>query len=110
MALVQTKQIADNPRRYYREVRSGTRTAGDFDVVLGFIPLKVEVTNATDRISAIWHSDVLTPNALQLLTVADGTRTYADAGITVTGMTVNVDISDAALESDNDVTIIEAWG
>jgi hypothetical protein len=110
MALTQAKLNADDPRRYYREVRSGARTAADFTVTLGFTPTKVEVTNATDKISAIWHSDVPTPNALQLKTVAAGTRTYEDCGVSVTGKVISVTIATATLETDNDVTIIEAWG
>lgn len=110
MALTQTKKYADDPRRYYREVRSGTRTAANFTVTLGFEPLKVEVTNVTDKISAIWHSDDPTPNALQLLTVANGTRTHEDCGVSVTGKVISVTIATKTLETDDDVTIIEAWG
>jgi hypothetical protein len=110
MPLVQAKLNADDPRRYYREVRSGVRVAADFTVTLGFNPTKVEVTNATDKISAIWHSAIPTPNALQLKTVAAGTRTLEDCGVSVTGKVISVTIATAALESDDDVTIIEAWG
>ena len=110
MALATAVTIADNPTRYYRQVRSGTRTAADFTVELGFAPFKVEVTNLTDKISGTWHSTVPTPNALQLKAVAAGTRTYEDCGISVTGRTLTVTIATATLETNDDVTLIEAWG
>ena len=110
MALTQRTYIADTGQRYHREVRSGTRTAADFTVTLGFNPKKVQVTNVTDKISAIWHSDVPAPNSFQLLTVADGTRTYEDCGVSVTANVITVDVSVKTLETNDDETLIEAWG
>lgn len=109
MALLQTKKFMSDPDRYYREVRSGTRVAADFTVAPGFNPLKVCVRNATDGASAEWHSDLPTPDALQLKTVAAGTRTMEDCGVTVLDGVISVAVATAGLETDNNVTIIEAW-
>jgi len=110
MALTQTKQYSTDQRRYYREIRSGTRTAANFTVTLGWEPLYVKVTNLTDKITGEWFSDVPTPNALQLKTVATGVRTYEDTGISIAGKVITVTIATATLETDDDVTLIEAFG
>lgn len=111
MALTQTIKKADNVQRYYREVRSGTYTAADFTVSPGFAPLKVAVANVTDNLWATWHSDLPTPNALQILvTGSTGAYTYADCGISVTDRTISVTIATAGLATTNDTVLIEVWG
>lgn len=108
MALTTSRFIAENPTRYVKVVRSGSRTAADFTVDLGFNPQIVQVTNLTDRITAQW--DNVSGNSLQLLTVAAGTRTYASAGLAVANRVLTVTVATAGLETDNDVVLIEAWG
>ena len=88
--------------------RTGTRTAGNFSITLGFNPKYVRVTNLTDRISAEWFEDI--GNSLQLKTVAAGTRTFEDCGIAVTDNVVAVTVATATLETDDDSVVWEAWG
>ena len=108
MALVTTRENAATYPKYVMVVRSGTRTAADFEIELGFRPIKVLVTNLTDKISAQW--DVISGNAKQLVTIADGTRTYEDGGVAVTAREIAVTIATVGLETTNGVTMIEAWG
>ena len=115
MALVETKVDAiQEGVRYSWGTRTGTRSAADFTVTLGFMPKKIRVVNLTDRIEAthVVDANLGTANAESLVTVAAGTRTYAAAGISVTddGLGFAVDVSVAPLETDNDDTLWEAWG
>lgn len=88
--------------------RSGTRTAADFTITLGYAPTYIRVINMTDRDQGEWFADATA--ATQLLTVAEGARSYADCGITVSGKTFTVDVSTVDLETDNDETYWEAIG
>jgi len=106
MALSSTQHFSDGVVRGQRGSRTGTRTAGNFTITLGFAPKYVKVTNLTDRISGEWFAE--SPAATQLLTVAAGTRTYADAGITVSGDAFSVVVATAGLETDNDDVVWEA--
>lgn len=108
MALVTKRDNATTYPKYVLVIRSGTRTAADFEVDIGFRPVKVLVTNLTDRVSAQW--DHVSGNAKQLVTVANGDRTYEDGGLAVTGRDLAVDVSVKDLETDDDVVMIEAWG
>lgn len=108
MALTTTRLNSESTHRYSRVVRSGTRTAGDFSVVLGFTPYKVLVTNLTDGVSALWDS--FSGNAKQSVQAAAGDRTYEDGGVSVADRTVSVTVATKGLETDNDVVMIEAWG
>lgn len=110
--------------KYSYGIRTGVRTAADFTINLGFKPIAIHVVNLTDRIEATHYVDPAPvtgsttygldagANVKSLLTIADGTRTYADAGITLTsdGLGFTVDISDATLETDDDDCFWEAWG
>ena len=87
--------------------RTGVRTAANFVLTLGFNPKYVKVTNLTDKITAEWFEDI--GNALQLKTVAAGTRTFADCGVTVADNIVTVVVATAGLETDNDDVVWEAW-
>lgn len=115
MALVEKKvdPIIEG-RRFAWGTRTGTRTAEDFAITLGFQPTHIRVVNLTDRIEALHVVDSNLDggsNAKSVLTVAAGTRTYADAGISVTsdGLGFAVDVSVATLETDNDDVYWEAW-
>lgn len=100
--------------------RTGTRTAADFTITLGFAPKYIRVINLTDRIEAEYfvdsNLDATSGNVYALKTVANGTRTYEDCGVTVTssegasGRQFQVDVSDATLETDNDDTVWIAFG
>lgn len=100
--------------------RTGTRTAADFTIVLGFAPKKIRVINLTDRVEAeYWVDsglDSVSGNVKCLKTVAAGTRTYEDCGLTVlttegaSGRQFTVDVSDADLETDDDDVVWEAYG
>lgn len=116
MALVSNKvdPIIEG-RRYAWGTRTGTRTAADFTVDTGFRPSHVRVVNLTSRAEAL---HVVDPNLdagvniKSLLTVAAGTRTYADAGITLIASTLGfaVDVSVASLETNDCDLYWEAWG
>jgi len=108
MALETTRNDADSHGRYSMILRSGTRTAADFTVDLGFDPRKVVVTNLTDRVRATWLSII--GDDTQLVEVAAGTMTYADAGVSCSKRQVNVTVATAGLETDDDDVLIEAWG
>lgn len=98
--------------KYACGARTGTRTAGDFTITLGFTPSKVRVVNLTDRVDATyWVGAALDggSNAKGLLQIADGTTTYADVGITVGDRDFTVDVSVVGLETDNDDVLWEAW-
>lgn len=109
MALTVTKAIADSHMRHSTFLRSGTRTAADFTVDLGFTPARVTVTNLTDRISATWFAVV--GDDKQLVQVAAGTVTYEDGGLVVENDRVlAVTVATVGLETDDDDVLIEAWG
>ena len=87
-------------RRYASGTLTGTEAAADFTIDLGFTPTFIRVVNLTDRIEAEHIVDPAldaAANAKSLLTVAVGTRTYADAGISVSNRSFTVDISVATL-------------
>lgn len=111
-------------QRYSYGIRTGVRTAADFTITLGFKPTKIRVVNLTDRIEATHYVDPgaatgtttygldAGANAKSLVTVANGTRTYAAAGIALTsdGLGFTVTVATATLETDDDDTLWEAWG
>ena len=103
---------------------TGTYTAADFIIDasdgLGFTPTKVLVRNLTDRTETIAYnavafnaagtidSTVATDEGLK--TIADGTRTYADHGVAITGKReVTIDVDVAGPITDNDDFVIEMW-
>lgn len=100
--------------------RTGTRTAADFTITLGFAPKYIRVINLTDRVEAEYfvdsNLDSTSSNVFALKTVAAGTRTYEDAGFTVlttegaSGRQFTIDVSDASLETDNDDVVWIAYG
>lgn len=107
MALASTQYNADGVRRFAQGSRTGTRTAADFSVNLGFAPSYVKVINLTDRVAAEWFKDG--DNSKQLLTVAAGTVTYEASGIAVSGNTVTVTVATKGLETDNDDVVWMAF-
>jgi hypothetical protein len=94
--------------------RIGVRTAGNFTITLGFTPKKIRVVNLTDRVEAVLFVDAAlgTSNVEGLLSVAAGTMTYADVGITVgaDAKSFDVVVATVGLETDDDDVVWEAWG
>lgn len=100
--------------------RTGTRTAGNFTVTLGFAPKYVRVINLTDRVEAEYfvdsNLDSVSGNVLGLVTAANGDKTYAVNGITVlktegaSGRQFAVTVATAGLETDNDDVVWMAMG
>ena len=119
MALVST-DISKGDIRYACGSRTGTRTAANFTVTVGFAPKKVRVVNLTDRVEAeYWVAsalDSVSGNVFGLVTVANGTRTYAVNGISVlpaegaSGRQFTVTVATASLETDNDDVVWMVWG
>ena len=114
MALASNQvQTVQESKRYAWGTRTGTRTAADFTIPLGFTPTHIRVANLTDRIFALHIVDAAlgTSNVESIKSVAAGTTTYEDCGITLTSDTkgFTVDVSVANLETDNDDTYWEAW-
>lgn len=103
----------DGLMHYASGTLTGTYTAADFTITLGFVPKYIRVINLSDRIQAEHFVDSALDggsNAKQLLRVAAGTTTYAAAGISVSGKTFTVDVSVASLQTDNDDVFWEARG
>jgi hypothetical protein len=92
--------------------RTGTRSAADFTITLGFKPKYLRVINLEDRIEAEWFGDAnldsTSSNLYALKTIADGTRSYEDVGFTVyktegaSGRQFTVTVATAGLETDDD--------
>src|SRR5262245_19117862 len=80
---------------------SGTYTAADFTITLGFVPRYFCIENLTDRIKYEWYEGMTGTHYLK--TVAAGTRTLdTSSGITVgTDGTVIVDVSVDGIQTDN---------
>lgn len=101
---------------YVRFVGTGTYTAADFTITaddgLAFTPTKVLVSNLTDRTEILTYvnSALGTSNVEGLKTIADGTRTYAAHGLTITARSMVVDVSVAGPITDDDDFVIECWG
>jgi len=115
MALASAQHnFAANEGQYSTGTRTGTRTAADFSITLGFTPKKIRVINLTDRVDATLFVDSAlgTSNVEGLLQVAAGTTTYADVGITVgsDGKSFDVVVATVGLETDDDDVVWEAWG
>jgi hypothetical protein len=101
--------------KYVLLAGEGTYTAADFSVGpaegLGFTPVKARFVNLTDRVQMehFFNAQLGTANAEGLKTIDAGTVTYEATGLSVSGRTLNVDVS-VALLTDNDDFIIECWG
>lgn len=114
--LTLTDTSGSTPNEHYaRFVGTGTYTAADFTITasdgLGFTPTKVKTENLTDRVGFEYFvdSNLGTSNVEGLKTVAAGTRTYEDAGLTVTTKSLAVDVSKTIITDDDDF-VIECWG
>lgn len=109
---------------------TGTYTAADFTIDasdgLGFTPFKVRVCNLTDRTETVavnaaafnasgktdpvQNATTMIATDEGLKTIADGTRTYADHGVAISGAReITIDVSVAGPITDNDDFIIECW-
>ena len=108
MTLEVSKAIADSHMRHSTFLRSGTRTAADFDVDIGFTPQFVSVYNLTDGVKATWNA--ILGDDKQLVEAADGTKSYEAAGLSVKDRKLSVVVATKGLETDDDEVLIEAWG
>jgi hypothetical protein len=106
--------FAASEAQYSTGTRTGVRTAANFTITLGFTPKKIKVVNLTDRIEATLFVDAAlgTSNVEGLLSVAAGTMTYADIGVTVGAddKSFDVVVATVGLETDDDDVVWEAWG
>lgn len=109
---------------YVRFSGTGTYTAANFIIDatdgLGFTPTKVLVRNLTDRTETLAYNcvafnasgtiDTMVATDEGLKTVADGTRTYADHGVAVSGKReITITVAAAGPITDNDDFVIECW-
>lgn len=93
----------------YIATLSGTYTAADIvldpssTTRLGIKPNHVRITNLTDRksVEAVYGS------VSGLVTVANGTRTYAEHGLTFTDRSLSIDVSVLDVITSNDTSLIE---
>lgn len=113
MALTSNQENGDGVIRRAWGTRTGTRTAANFTITLGFAPKRIRVINLTDGVVAEHFVDSNLDggsNAKSLLTQNHDTaqRSYADAGITVSGRTFSVVVATAGLETDDDDVYWEA--
>jgi hypothetical protein len=101
-------------RRLSWGTRTGTRTAEDFTITLGFQPTHIRVVNLTTRAEGLHIVDPALDggaNVKGILTVAAGTRTYAATGIapTADGLGFTVTVATASLETNDSDVYWEAW-
>jgi hypothetical protein len=93
----------------YIATLSGSFTASDIvlDAAaatgLGIKPNHVRITNMTDRksVEAVYGS------VSGLVTVANGTRTYAEHGLTFADRSLSIDVSVLDVITSNDTSLIE---
>ena len=119
MALV-SNVITNTDIRYATGSRTGTRTAANFTVQVGFQPKKVRVINLTDRVEAEYfldsNLDATSGNVKALKTVAAGTRTYETMGVVInstegaSGRSFTVTVATGSLETDDDDVVWECYG
>jgi len=120
MALVTNTFLGQaGPPRIAMGSRTGTRTAADFTITVGFMPRYIRVVNLTDRIQAEYFLDDALDggnNVKALVQVAAGTVTYEDGGVVISSTEgadrrkVSVTIATVGLESDNDDVVWIAMG
>lgn len=81
---------------------SGTYTAADFVITLGFKPRYFVIENVTDRVKCEWYEGMASGDYIK--TVAAGTRTLetSDGVIVNTDGTVSIDVSVDGIQTDND--------
>ena len=101
-------------QRHACGIRTGTRTAANFSIDLGFTPTYVHVRNLTDRVEGIMIFGAALDggsNAKGIKIVSAGTKTYADVGITLDAdeRGFSVVVATAGLETDDDDVYWEAW-
>lgn len=91
--------------------RSGTRTAADFTITLGFDPRYFVIENLTDRVKCEWFDGMNQGDYIK--TIANGTRTLETGdGVIVRNSvtdhangvagTVDIDVSVDSIETDDD--------
>lgn len=104
-----TQNNPDGVSRFAEGSYSGTYTAANVTITLGFNPTYFKITNMTDRVSQEWYSGMNSGDFLE--TAAAGTRTLEtdDQIIVNTDGTVTVVAAGGAI-TDNDTVVWEARG
>lgn len=109
----------DSQNHYAYGSRTGTRTAADFSLDLGFKPRKVKFINLTDlAVFEMYFDSNLdggsNAKGVKIVDTGAGTTdiTYADIGVTLgaDNRSVDVVVATGGIETDNDDVIWEAWG
>lgn len=90
--------------------KTGTYTAADFTITLGFTPTYVKVVNVTDRITQEWYAGMNSGDFME--TAANGVRTLETDDQLVVNTTANTFLVVAAggAMTDNDTVVWEARG
>lgn len=89
---------------------TGTYTAADFTITLGFTPKYVKVVNVTDRITQEWYEGMNSGDFME--TAATGVRTLEiddQLVVSTSANTFSVVAAGGAM-TDNDVVVWEARG
>jgi hypothetical protein len=86
-------------------VLAADKTSGGIEVRFGIKPIKVEISNRTDRISL----EATYGSTSGLLTVAAGTRTYVTHGLTWGERSLGITAATNSLITDNDTVVVEVW-
>lgn len=120
MALASVQDnYADGAMHYAYGSRTGTRTAADFSLDLGFKPRKIRFINATDlAVFEMYFDSNLdggsNAKGVKIVDTGAGTTdiTYADIGVTLGAdeRSVDVVVATGGIETDNDDVLWEAWG
>lgn len=107
--MAQTRKQFDSPGvpRATHGYLSGTYTAADTIVSIGFNPGYIKVVNATTRLMLEWHEGLAASNYIK--TVAAGTRTLeTDGALLPNGdNTFTITLAGGGM-ADNDTTVWEA--
>lgn len=109
MALTTTQSNNDGTLKYASGAFSGTYTAANATLTLGFVPKHFKITNVTDRLTQEWHEGMNSGDFIE--TAANGTRTLEtdDQIIVNTDGTITIVAAGGAM-TDNDTVVWEAQG
>jgi len=110
MAVVSATNYSSGVVNFASGSETGTYTAADFTVTVGFVPKHFKITNVTDRITQEWHSGMNQGDFIETIAAGDRTLETDDQIIVhATDGTVAIDVS-GGIQTDNDTVVWEAWG
>ncbi len=109
MPLVSTQVNSDGANHQAFGSRSGTRTAANFTISLGFRPSYVKVQNLTDGLSHEWTEGMNAGDFIETTFSTGAMTVQTDDKLTIsdTGFSCVVD---GGIETDNDLVVWEARG